>query len=312
MGVQDDVQLCTFISPHAASSPSGLKVYRKKQRRITNTAKYCCTVCAFREEEFFQNQRLKESKISFFTKCVQYSIDTLVSILLSAPKSSFSRHFYDLSRNLSYCSLFLAGFLFFDTEAFSEVPNDNLKSNDGQLKELLFGMICVSMISTIIVVTKRIINRSDQQSDETSHLIHENKAGSLKYDSAKGVDAKRQDHYSKILSKAIQCKTISYDVEDGNESSMKECQCELKRLHTVLNESFPILYKRHPPRIIAGYSLLFTIPGLNSDAKPIMLCSHLDVVPAPNIEDEDGKRPWVHEPFGGIIENGVIWGRGGK
>ena len=239
-------------------------------------------------------------------------IDALVLIDPSPSKSTSStRHLYDLQRNLLYCSLFLVGFLLLDTEAFvSQVSDGNFKSNDGQYLLTLF--VCVSMISTILVVTKRIINRRDQQSDETSHLIHENKAGCQKYDSDKNVDTKRHEQYAQILSRAIQCKTISYDVEDSNEILMKECQNELKRLHTVLRESFPILYERHPPRIIADYSLLFVIPGVNKNAKPIMLCSHLDVVPAPNIEDEDGKRPWVHEPFGGIIEDGVIWGRGGK
>lgn len=37
--------------------------------------------------------------------------------------------------------------------------------------------------------------------------------------------------------------------------------------------------------------------------KPLLLCGHVDVVPAM----DDG---WTHPPFSGVIEDGMVWGRG--
>jgi hypothetical protein len=179
----------------------------------------------------------------------------------------------------------------------------------------LVVILCAAASMVITIAFKnRTMNTNNIRRAETEErsLLQSNNYHSQGYDNEEVQ--KRQDRYAQILSRSIKCKTISYDVEDDDDdnSLRKGCYNELKKLHAVLRESFPILYQRHPPSIIAGYSLLFTIPGSNADAKPIMLCSHLDVVPAPNSEDEDGKRPWVHDPFGGIIEDGAIWGRGGK
>ena len=82
--------------------------------------------------------------------------------------------------------------------------------------------------------------------------------------------------------------------------------------HDHLKQSFPLLHKLHPPEIINKFSLLYKIPGTpdanttQPPSKPILLCSHLDVVPAPNDHNA-----WVHDPFSGTIVDNVIWGRGG-
>lgn len=47
---------------------------------------------------------------------------------------------------------------------------------------------------------------------------------------------------------------------------------------------------------VAEYSLLLEWKGTNSSLKPIVLISHLDVVPA----DVDG---WTHPPFGGTVND---------
>jgi carboxypeptidase PM20D1 len=49
--------------------------------------------------------------------------------------------------------------------------------------------------------------------------------------------------------------------------------------------------------------LLFRWPG-HSDERPLALMAHQDVVPV------DGSMPWTHPAFAGIIEDGVLWGRG--
>lgn len=43
--------------------------------------------------------------------------------------------------------------------------------------------------------------------------------------------------------------------------------------------------------------------GDGTGGEPLLLLSHLDVVPAPAAE-------WTHDPFGGHLEDGYVWGRG--
>jgi acetylornithine deacetylase/succinyl-diaminopimelate desuccinylase-like protein len=57
---------------------------------------------------------------------------------------------------------------------------------------------------------------------------------------------------------------------------------------------------------VGGYSLLYTWPGTDAGAKPILLMAHQDVVPiAPGTEAS-----WHADPFGGEIRDGFVWGRG--
>ena len=57
------------------------------------------------------------------------------------------------------------------------------------------------------------------------------------------------------------------------------------------------------------YSLVYTWEGTDKSLKPIMICSHLDVVPAPE-NNENASMNWTHPPFAGKVVDGEIWGRG--
>ncbi|MFJ4170732.1 M20/M25/M40 family metallo-hydrolase [Paenarthrobacter sp. NPDC089714] len=50
-------------------------------------------------------------------------------------------------------------------------------------------------------------------------------------------------------------------------------------------------------------SLVSRIPGKDGSLPPLLLHGHLDVVPA----DDAG---WTHDPYGGVIADGCLWGRG--
>jgi len=113
-----------------------------------------------------------------------------------------------------------------------------------------------------------------------------------------------QNYYASILSEAIQLRTISYDPYNID-AKHKTDPKPLLQMHQLLRDSFPLLHKRYPPKIIHQYSLLYVIPGQDASLLPILLCAHLDVVPANN---EDNS--WTHDPFSGKIIDGVIWGRG--
>lgn len=54
------------------------------------------------------------------------------------------------------------------------------------------------------------------------------------------------------------------------------------------------------------HSLLFTWEGADPEAEPIVLASHIDVVPVP----ESSLSDWLEDPFEGVIKDGFVWGRG--
>jgi acetylornithine deacetylase/succinyl-diaminopimelate desuccinylase-like protein len=61
------------------------------------------------------------------------------------------------------------------------------------------------------------------------------------------------------------------------------------------------------PQVVEPYpdrgSIVCRVRGDGSGGDPLLLLSHLDVVPAP-------PEGWTHDPFGGEMEGGYIWGRG--
>lgn len=102
------------------------------------------------------------------------------------------------------------------------------------------------------------------------------------------------------LSGAIQIKTISHDEQPAPDPA------EFFKLHAYLAMQFPAAHRALKREIVNDYSLLFTWEGSDPTARPIMLMAHQDVVPVePGTEKE-----WQHDPFGGVIEEGFVWGRG--
>lgn len=139
----------------------------------------------------------------------------------------------------------------------------------------------------------------------------------------KATDLIEQEQYKKdlasMLSRAIQIPTISYNPqEDGQRESTSsssnvsddESKNPLLSMHQLLRELFPLLHRSFPPVVIQNYSLLYTIPGKSSLKPPIMLCAHIDVVPAPQ-HDSISTDKWIYDPFSGKVIDGFIWGRGG-
>ncbi len=77
-------------------------------------------------------------------------------------------------------------------------------------------------------------------------------------------------------------------------------------LHQHLEETFPVLHRTLKKEIINQYSLVYQWKGTSKEKPPVLLMSHLDVVPI-ELETED---QWHHPPFSGAITDGFIWGRG--
>ena len=105
-------------------------------------------------------------------------------------------------------------------------------------------------------------------------------------------DEKRAMAYAEKLVKMVQYETVS---EQENPQVEK-----FLGFHKILEELFPLLHKNLEKTEIDG-NLLYYWKG-KSSAKPIILMSHQDVVPA------EGE--WEHAPFSGDICDGKVWGRG--
>lgn len=98
------------------------------------------------------------------------------------------------------------------------------------------------------------------------------------------------------LAQMIRCRTIS-DKEKENENEE-----EFDKFKALLPTLFPIVFEKCTVEYPSDRSILIRWKGKASDA-PTVLMSHFDVV---SVVEEDWEKP----PFEGIIENGVLWGRG--
>lgn len=101
----------------------------------------------------------------------------------------------------------------------------------------------------------------------------------------------------KRLQKLIQIPTVS---------SADEKQIDYKqfaKLEKLIARQYPLVHKKCQKQKIGKTGLLFHYKG-KSAQDPLVLMAHYDVVP---VGDESG---WDKPPFSGIIEDGVLWGRG--
>lgn len=98
------------------------------------------------------------------------------------------------------------------------------------------------------------------------------------------------------LQKIVQCKTISY-----NDPALED-DAEFKKLMDLLPNLYPNVFSACEYKQLPDRALLLRWPGKAADAPSVMM-SHYDVVPV----DEE---KWEKPPFSGIIEDGILWGRG--
>jgi carboxypeptidase PM20D1 len=77
-------------------------------------------------------------------------------------------------------------------------------------------------------------------------------------------------------------------------------------LHRHLESAFPRVHAALERELVNGQSLLYTWPGTEAGARPVLLMAHQDVVPV----DPATASNWQHPPFAGGIADGHVWGRG--
>ena len=77
-------------------------------------------------------------------------------------------------------------------------------------------------------------------------------------------------------------------------------------LQAALQARYPAVFARMSLEKIATHAMLMTWAGTDTSLPPVILMAHQDVVPVNPGTDAD----WTHGPFGGVVADGYIWGRG--
>ena len=98
------------------------------------------------------------------------------------------------------------------------------------------------------------------------------------------------------LQKLVQCKTVS-SIDPSQEDDR-----EFQKLLNLLPQLYPNVFDSCQALHLPDRALLLHWRG-KSQTKPSVMMAHYDVVPV----EED---LWEKPPFAGIIEDGVLWGRG--
>jgi len=102
------------------------------------------------------------------------------------------------------------------------------------------------------------------------------------------------------LSQAIQIQTVRH------QDRAEDVDAEWTRLHELLATSYPAAHAAMTREEVASRTLIYTWAGSDKTLAPIVLMAHQDVVPVTAGTEQD----WKHPPFGGVIADGAVWGRG--
>ncbi|MFT7589785.1 MAG: carboxypeptidase PM20D1 [Limisphaerales bacterium] len=101
------------------------------------------------------------------------------------------------------------------------------------------------------------------------------------------------------LSDAIKLKTISHMDKTQMDS------LPFFEFLELVKTKYPLVTAQLDCKIFNELGLLYKWEG-TSNAAPLILMGHYDVVPIP----EENLPQWKEDPFSGLIEDGIIWGRG--
>ncbi len=116
------------------------------------------------------------------------------------------------------------------------------------------------------------------------------------------IDAARLDEAGAVerLSQALRFRTVSYANPEAFDPE------PFIALRNYFEGAFPGVHAALERESVGGYSLLYRWSGSDASRRPILLMSHIDVVPVEAAVLDN----WSHPPFGGVVADGFVWGRG--
>ena len=104
------------------------------------------------------------------------------------------------------------------------------------------------------------------------------------------------DLVAENLAEMIKCRTVSHSDPTLDDEE------EFEKFVRLLPRLFPNVHKTCSPSRVGNRALLYRWQG-KTDGDPTVFMAHYDVV---SVEEDK----WDKPPFDGIIEDGVLWGRG--
>lgn len=103
-------------------------------------------------------------------------------------------------------------------------------------------------------------------------------------------------HVSESLCEMVKCRTTSsYNADEMDDA-------EFEKFRALLRERYPLVHARCELTRVARNGLLYRWPGKETGSEAVLM-AHYDVVP---VNEADWEKP----PFAGVVEDGVLWGRG--
>ncbi len=108
------------------------------------------------------------------------------------------------------------------------------------------------------------------------------------------------DRVARHLGEALRFETIS---ARGEPHASAEA---FHALHDWLAATYPLTHAALERDVVNGESLLFKWEGTDPSLLPVAFLAHMDVVPV----DDSTLDAWTHPPFGGVVDDGYVWGRG--
>lgn len=107
---------------------------------------------------------------------------------------------------------------------------------------------------------------------------------------------------AEMLGAAIRIQTVTYaagDPKPGADQPWID-------LEAALRARYPTIFAKMTMEKVLTHAMLMTWAGTDASLPPVILMAHQDVVPVNPGTDAD----WTHGPFGGVVADGYIWGRG--
>lgn len=188
------------------------------------------------------------------------------------------------------------------------------KTNEKKRKRQII-IACIAGVLLVGLISINLFNPKDKFPDYTSDCSSYGKMPLL---FNKSYDKILHDIDYKLevvnkLSGAVRVPTVVYDSygqPDLNTSLAEDKEySEFQKFHDYLEKEFPLVHKHLKKEIVNKVGLVYTwTPDVETDAKPLLLMAHQDVVPVePNTLDK-----WSYPPFEGHYDDltGKIYGRG--
>jgi carboxypeptidase PM20D1 len=151
------------------------------------------------------------------------------------------------------------------------------------LKKTILAILGVVVVLAVVLLARTMTVKSLQPADAAAVSIEVDEEGALER-----------------FVGAIQIPTVSFENVEDTDST------QFRALHGYFQRAYPRVHESLTREMVGGLSLLYTWEGTEPGLEPVVLMGHQDVVPViPGTEEE-----WTHPPFGGVVEDGFIWGRG--